>query len=194
MKIITILISIVLCTLLSIGCNRYNKAPKEDYDNSVHAINTSNNNSNKDSKDYDNKTLTENNIKEKDDIVAIIYIADSEAENLLDKEVILNELSAKSIFSQLKSNDVISKDTKLNRFKISKSKNGQITGIIDFSEEFYEFNLGSSYEMMMLDSIAKTYIKNFNLDKFKIQVAGENYESGHILLEDNDYFTLDSFK
>ena len=47
---------------------------------------------------------------------------------------------------------------------------------------------------MMLNSIAKTYIENFDLDKFKILVEDEEYESGHILIEKDEYFTKDSLE
>ena len=44
----------------------------------------------------------------------------------------------------------------------------------------------------MLNSIAKTYIVNFELDKFKILIEGNEYESGHVSFRENEYFTLDS--
>ena len=39
----------------------------------------------------------------------------------------------------------------------------------------------------MLDSVARTYIKNMNVEQIKITVYGSNYESGHIVLEEGDY-------
>lgn len=124
-------------------------------------------------------------------VIATIYTSDFDTESLVDKKVNVNELTANSVFNELKNINVIPKDTKLKSFS-TYSKNNQTIGVIDFSEDFYSFNLGSSGEVLMLNSIAKTYIENFNLDKFKILVDGKEYESGHILFEKDDYFTLDS--
>ncbi|MGL5312695.1 MAG: GerMN domain-containing protein [Peptostreptococcaceae bacterium] len=137
----------------------------------------------------DNITSSDNSSQE--NVVATIYTSDFQAESLLDNEVTLKELTPDSLFNELKTLNVIPTDTKLNTFNTS-NKDNTVIGVADFSEEFYNFNLGSSGEVLMLNSIAKTYIKNFNLDKFKILVDGEEYESGHILFEKNDYFTLDS--
>lgn len=138
-----------------------------------------------------NGNMTSSDNSSQENIVATIYTSDFQAENLLDKEVTLKELTPDSLFDELKSLSVIPKDTILNSFSTS-NKDDEIIGIADFSAKFYDFNLGSSGEILMLNSIAKTYIKNFNLDKFKILVDGEEYESGHILFEKDDYFTLDS--
>jgi hypothetical protein len=125
-----------------------------------------------------------------DGILATIYTSDSSAENIIDKEVTLKELNATSLFNELKNQNIISKNTSLNNYD-SYKKNSQIIGVIDFSEEFYDFNLGSSGESLMLNSIARTYIDNLKLDKFKILVNGNEYESGHILFEKDDFFTKD---
>ncbi|WP_052356554.1 GerMN domain-containing protein [[Clostridium] dakarense] len=124
------------------------------------------------------------------DVLATIYTSDSSAENIINKEVTLKELSADSLFNELKKQKVINENTLLNSYN-SYKENNQVVGIIDFSKEFYDFNLGSSGESLMLDSIAKTYIDNFKLDKFKILVNGNEYESGHILFEKDDFFTKD---
>ena len=103
----------------------------------------------------------------------------------------LNELTPNSLFDVLKTSEIIPLETKLNSFNTYK-EDGLSIGVVDFSHEFYNFNLGSSGEILMLNSIAKAYMKNFHLDKFKILVDGEEYQSGHILYEKDDYFTLDS--
>lgn len=131
------------------------------------------------------------NESSEDKSIATIYTSDSQAENIIGKEVKIKELTPDSLFDELKTLKVIPVDTKLNSFN-TYNKGDEAVGVADFSQEFYNFNLGSSGESLMLNSIAKTYIKNFNLDKFKILVDGEEYESGHILFEKDDYFTLDS--
>lgn len=123
-------------------------------------------------------------------VLATIYTSDSSAENIINKEIALKELSSDSLFNELKNQKVINENTALNNYK-SYKENGQIIGVIDFSKEFYDSNLGSSGESLMLNSIAKTYIDNFKLDKFKILVNGNEYESGHILFEKDDFFTKD---
>ncbi|MGL5348356.1 MAG: GerMN domain-containing protein [Peptostreptococcaceae bacterium] len=136
-------------------------------------------------------TTLDNSISKAEKVTATIYISDSQGENLIDKEVNIKEVAANSLFNELKFHNVIPKDTKLNSFDKFIDNNENI-GIINFSKEFYDFNLGSSGEVLMLNSIAKTYLENLNLDKFKILVDGEEYQSGHILYEKEDYFTLDS--
>lgn len=123
-------------------------------------------------------------------ILATIYTSDYSSESITNKEINLNELNANSLFDELKNQNVISKNTVLNSYD-SYKKNNKLIGIIDFSKEFYDFNLGSSGESLMLNSIAKTYIENFKLDKFKILIDGNEYESGHILFEKDDFFTKD---
>ena len=39
----------------------------------------------------------------------------------------------------------------------------------------------------MLNAIANTFIENYELDKLKLLINGENYESGHISHGDEDY-------
>ena len=133
----------------------------------------------------------DNSVSKNEKVTATIYTSDSQVENLVDKKVNIKEVAADSLFNELKTHNVIPKDTKLNSFDKFIDNNENI-GIVNFSKEFYDFNLGSSGEVLMLNSIAKTYLENLNLDKFKILVDGEEYQSGHILYEKEDYFTLDS--
>ena len=94
------------------------------------------------------------------------------------------------LFNELKNNNVITKNTNLISFD-TYTKDNQNIGVINFSKEFYDFNLGSYSELLMLNAIAKTYIVNYNLDKFKILIDGNEYESGHISFNKDEYFTLD---
>ncbi|WP_158540617.1 GerMN domain-containing protein [Romboutsia weinsteinii] len=169
MKKFTFILLCFLClSFFTVGCSDSSNLPQSEEDNTP-------------------KSNSENSV------VATIYTSDKNAENLVNKEVTLSEITANTIFEELKNVDIIVPDTKLNKFDKYEDADNQTVGIIDFSNEFYNFNLGSSYESIMLDSIAKTYIENFNLDKFKILVNGEEYQSGHILFDDDDYFTKDCF-
>lgn len=180
-KNIVIFTFIIPFFIFSIGCSKGPNSTKESIPNETKEVSkVSSSSSNKDSTKPNN-------------IIATIYTSDIESENLIDKKVTLKELTAEAIFEELKNCDVITKNTKLNEFKTSKNSKNECIGVINFSKEFYDFNLGSSFEVMMLDSIAKTYIENFNLDKLKILIDGEEYESGHILFEKDDYFMRESF-
>lgn len=121
---------------------------------------------------------------------AKIYIPNIEDECLTSQDLIINQLTPNVLFNELKNNNIITKNTNLISFD-TYTKDNQNIGVINFSKEFYNFNLGSYGELLMLNSIAKTYIVNFNLDKFKILIEGNEYESGHISFRENEYFTLD---
>ncbi len=122
-----------------------------------------------------------------DSVTATIYMSDSQVEKLVSKQVTLDKVSYQSLFSELINNNVIPENCTIKDFSISNN-----VGFINFSKEFYNSNLGSSAEILMLDSIAKTYLTNLKLDKFKLLVDGREYESGHIILEKDDYFTLEN--
>ena len=122
---------------------------------------------------------------------AKIYIPNIEDECLTSQDLIINKLTPNVLFNELKNNNVITKNTNLISFD-TYTKDNQNIGVINFSKEFYTFNLGSYGELLMLNSIAKTYIVNFELDKFKILIEGNEYESGHVSFRENEYFTLDS--
>lgn len=62
---------------------------------------------------------------------------------------------------------------------------------VDFSPELVkEMNAGSSYELMILDSIANTFGDYFQKDKVIITLEGKPYSSGHILMKEGEYFTV----
>lgn len=122
---------------------------------------------------------------------ATIYLPNIEDECLDSQYLTINKLTPNILFNELKNNNIITKNTNLISFD-TYTKNNENIGVINFSKEFYSFNLGSLGELLMLNSIAKTYIVNFELDKFKILIEGNEYESGHVSFRENEYFTLDS--
>ena len=121
---------------------------------------------------------------------ATIYLPNIEDGCLDSQYLTINKLTPNILFNELKNNNIITKNTNLISFD-TYTKDNQNIGVINFSKEFYDFNLGSYGELLMLNSIAKTYIVNFNLDKFKILIDGNEYESGHVSFRENEYFTLD---
>lgn len=63
---------------------------------------------------------------------------------------------------------------------------------IDFNDAFrYEMNAGSQYEAMILQSITNTFGQYYETDRVIVTVEGVLYESGHILLEEGDFFETD---
>ncbi len=57
---------------------------------------------------------------------------------------------------------------------------------VDFSENFNELNqLGSSFESMRIYSVVNTLCDFYEVDKIKLTVEGESYQSGHFYFEDN---------
>lgn len=132
--------------------------------------------------------------KKSSEVFATIYTYDVDSDSISDKKVKVKEVTSDCILDKLKSENIISPKTTINNFNIYKSSNEEVVGVLNLSKEFYDFNLGSGFESMMLDSIAKTYIENFNLDKFKILVNNEEYGSGHISMEKDEYFTKNSLK
>lgn len=91
------------------------------------------------------------------------------------------------IIDTLISSGFVAENTKVNKFE--KNDNGIYT--LDLSKEFYDLKFGTSAETLLLDSIGNTFIEQFKLDKLKLTVDGENYSSGHILMEDTDYLTFE---
>lgn len=176
-KILFTALSCTLCFSLMIGCTKSSDDEKE-----VNYITMESFNEN------DEGNTTE------EGLVATIYTADEEALNLIDKKVNVESITADTILEKLITCNVIPEDTKVISFKTYTSNDNLEVGVLDFSEEFYNFNLGSGFESMMLDSVAKTYIENFELDKLKILVDGMEYQSGHILFEEEDFFTLEDLK
>jgi len=64
---------------------------------------------------------------------------------------------------------------------------------IDFSKEFVsEMNAGSGYESMILQSIVNTIGQYYNVERVYISLEGEPYSSGHILIKNDEYFTVDT--
>ncbi|MGL5694707.1 MAG: GerMN domain-containing protein [Peptostreptococcaceae bacterium] len=128
------------------------------------------------------------------EVLATIYVSDIESDSIVNKKVKINKLTSDAIFTELKNENIIVSNTSINSFETFENQEKELVGVLNLSKEFYNFNLGSGYESLMLNSIAKTYIENFNLDKFKILVDNEEYESGHILIEKDEYFTKDSIE
>lgn len=117
---------------------------------------------------------------------ATIYSFDVDKTDLIENKVDLSKIDENTLFEELQKLKVVPESAKLNSFT-TKDIDSVKTGILDVSSDFTKSNLGSDAEALMLDSVARTYIKNMNVEQIKITVDGSNYESGHIVLEEGDY-------
>jgi hypothetical protein len=66
---------------------------------------------------------------------------------------------------------------------------------VDFSPELVtEMNAGTTYELMILNSIANTFGDYFQKDKIIITMEGKPYSSGHILMREGEYIEVSKDK
>lgn len=156
-------------------------------------------NKNNDNKSNDDKTIEKNSEgknstsqdkkQEEESKITMfkIYYYDVIEDKVLEENKKLGngeKITEDLILKELKSKNLIKNTVKIN--KIEKRDN---VAIIDFNADFINTDLGSSVESKNLECIAKTFLNALNLDKLKITVEGKAYSSGHIILEDNHYFT-----
>lgn len=94
----------------------------------------------------------------------------------------------KTIKNLARENQVLTPNAKINSLHLQDNE----TVNIDFSKELItEMNAGSSYEAMILQSITNTLGTYYNVENVYITVEGAPYESGHIMLEENEPFKVD---
>lgn len=65
--------------------------------------------------------------------------------------------------------------------------------IIDFNRNFVE-GLGSAAEKSVIESLVNTIGYNLNKSKVVITFNGENYSSGHMIMDDGEYFEVSNTK
>ncbi|MCC0645807.1 MULTISPECIES: GerMN domain-containing protein [unclassified Clostridioides] len=188
-KKIMLVLSILSISILAVGCsNAQNEATKKETKNNtnVEQPKEENNNENNDEKEVPNKKSASTPKEEKKTESAVIYSFDVDKTDLIENKVNLEKIDENTLFAELQKLKVIPESAKLNSFT-TKDIDGVKTGILDVNSDFTKSNLGSDAETLMLDSVARTYIKNMNVEQIKLTVDGANYESGHIVLEDGDY-------
>jgi spore germination protein GerM len=82
---------------------------------------------------------------------------------------------------------LISANTKLNSLILEKDN----TVHADFSNEFVsEMNAGAGYETLILQSVTNTIGNYFGTNKVLITLDGKPYESGHILMDEEEVFEV----
>lgn len=127
--------------------------------------------------------------------MAFIYYGNSDATGLERETADLEELTAQALADLLIEHEVLEEGTTVNSFEMtgaekagpgveSGTEDGERIGILDLSAIPES---GTSGEIVMLAAIGNTFTENFELDKLKLLINGENYSSGHIEHGDEDY-------
>ena len=126
-----------------------------------------------------------------------IYYPDEKQEKLITRDINLDLKSDdkdEKILDELKKNEVIKSDTEIKNINLENESDQDENKIlcIDFKNEFINLNeVGSESEDLILKSILKTFAEVYNVKKIRLTIDGENYESGHIEMEDGDYFDVE---
>ncbi len=123
-----------------------------------------------------------------------IYLPDENNEKLLakplDLKLFTNDDVNEKILSAMKENNLVTSAAKINKFELDRSDQDLIINI-DFNSNFIDLTkLGASSETLTLQAIVNTFGHIYGANKIKLTVDGKNYESGHILMEDGDWFDV----
>lgn len=136
-------------------------------------------------------TNIESSKTENIDSNAVIYTYSIDNDVLLSKTIPTENVDINSVFKILQDEGIVKKDAKILDFKESENEFGKI-GVLNLSQEYYNYNLGSTASSGMLNALAQTILANIDIDKLQILIDGQFYEDGHILLDDTFYFTKES--
>lgn len=110
--------------------------------------------------------------------VQVEFNTNDEAKDVIAKTV--KDLSVYELFST---------NTKINELYFDKEENSVH---IDLSKDFVtEMNAGAGFEGMILRSIANTLGTYYGVQNIYLTIDGGSYESGHILLEEDEPLTVD---
>lgn len=126
-----------------------------------------------------------------------IYYPDEKQEKLITRDINLDLKSDnknKKILDELKKSKVIKSDTEIKNINLENESAQDENKIlcIDFKNEFINLDeVGAESEDLILKSILKTFAEVYDVKKIRITINGENYESGHIEMEDGDYFDVE---
>lgn len=133
--------------------------------------------------------------------MAFIYSGNSDATGLVRDTEDVEVLDADTLVNLLIQHGVLDEGTTALSFEIeggekagpgaeaAGSEGGERIGTLDLSDVPES---GTSGELVILTSITNTFTENFELDKLKLLVNGENYTSGHIEHEDDDFLYYES--
>ena len=126
-----------------------------------------------------------------------IYYLDEKQEKLITRDINLDLKSDdkdEKILDELKKSKVIKNNTEIKNINLENESDQDEKKIlcIDFKNEFINLDeVGAESEDLILKSILKTFAEVYDVKKIRITINGENYESGHIEMEDGDYFDVE---
>ena len=126
-----------------------------------------------------------------------IYYLDEKQEKLITRDINLDLKSDdkdEKILDELKKSKVIKNNTEIKNINLENESDQDEKKIlcIDFKNEFINLDeVGAESEDLILKSILKTFAEVYDGKKIRITINGENYESGHIEMEDGDYFDVE---
>lgn len=213
MKKLVSILSIILIPLFLAGC--FTKENKDNNNNNETSseINEAGENSSfikenelkeegkvnkEESEMKDNEDTNENNkndeVSRENMILRIFYHDNHYKLYYVDKEVeVQDKAIVKAVTEELK-NDLherLSVGIPIEaEIKDAKLENEVLT-VNFYKNSFKNINLGSGFETSMLKCMVNSYGYNLGVDKVIIKVDGENYASGHIYLEEGEYFQVD---
>ena len=213
MKKLVSILSIILIPLFLAGCfTKENKDNNNNNETSSEINETGENSSfikenelkeegkvNKEESEMkDNEDTNENNkndeVSRENMILRIFYHDNDYKLYYVDKEVeVQDKAIVKAVTEELK-NDLherLSVGIPIEaEIKDAKLGNGVLT-VNFYKNSFKNINLGSGFETSMLKCMVNSYGYNLGVDKVIIKVDGKNYASGHIYLEEGEYFQVD---
>lgn len=126
-----------------------------------------------------------------------IYYLDEKQEKLITRDINLDLKSDdknEKILDELKKSKVIKNNTEIKNINLENESDQDEKKIlcVDFKNEFINLDeVGAESEDLILKSILKTFAEVYDVKKIRITINGENYESGHIEMEDGDYFDVE---
>lgn len=154
---------------------------------------TNNSNNNSGSNSNDNKDEVKEELVKEKMTLRIFYQDINNNIYYKDKEVLVEDKAVvKAVTEELKKDyngEIQSKAPDNLQVRNAKVEDGILT--VDFGEgAFSNINLGSSFELGMINCIVNSYGYNLGVDKVILKVNGQNYASGHIILDEGDYFSV----
>lgn len=136
--------------------------------------------------------------------MVFVYFSNSDGTGLERENMDVEELTEQSVADCLIEKGVLDSGTTVNSFEIEggeKAGPGVAADAAASGERIGTLDLSgipetdSDKETAMLNAIANTFIENFELDKLKLLINGENYESGNTVQGDEDYlFFIDNYE
>lgn len=109
----------------------------------------------------------------------VVYYSNGTCDGLDSRTERAEELTAEVLVAALARHNIVSLDTKVLSFTQEETETGKVL-VLDLSEEMNQYLSTMTREArdIIVNSIASTFLKNYNADIIRIQIAGEPlYES-----------------